>query len=85
MHVSGKFVIEDEPINDPVNDPIKPDEREEKIIELMRSEPGITRAKMAEALVCSESTVKRAIQNMVSKNMIRRIGSNKKGEWIIVE
>ena len=81
MHVSGKFVIEDEPINDP----IKTDEREGKIIELMRSEPGITRAKMAEALGCSESTVKRAIQNMVSKNLIRRIGSNKKGEWIIVK
>ena len=85
MHVSGKFVIEDEPINDPVNDLIKTDEREGKIIELMRSEPGITRAKMAEALGCSESTVKRAIKNMVSKNLIRRIGSNKKGEWIIVE
>ena len=83
--MSGKFVIEDEPINDPVNDLIKTDEREGKIIELMRSEPGITRAKMAEALGCSESTVKRAIQNMVSKNLIRRIGSNKKGEWIIVE
>ena len=68
-----------------VYDPIKPDEKEEKIIDLLRSEPGITRAKMAKALGCSESTVKRAIQAMVSKNMIRRIGSNKKGEWIIVE
>ena len=77
MHVSGKFVIKD--------DPIKPDEREAKIIELLKSEPGITRAKMAEALGCSESTVKRTIQAMVSKNMIRRIGSNKKDEWIIVE
>ena len=83
--MSGKFVIEDDPINDPINDPIKPDEREVKIIELLRSEPGITRTKMAEALGCSESTVKRAIQAMISKNMIRRIGSNKKGEWIIVE
>ena len=85
MHVSGKFVIEDDPINEPINDPIKPDERESAIIDLLRSEPGITRAKMAESLGCSESTVKRTIQTMVSKNMIRRIGSNKKGEWIIVE
>ena len=85
MHVSGKFVIEGDPINDPINDPIKPDERESRIIDLLRSEPGITRAKMAEALGCSESTVKRTIQAMVSKKMIRRIGSNKKGEWIIVE
>ena len=85
MHVSGKFVIEDDPINEPINDPIKPDERELAIIDLLRSEPGITRAKMAESLGCSESTVKRTIQTMVSKNMIRRIGSNKIGEWIIVE
>ena len=85
MHVSGKFVIEDDPINDTKHDPIKPNERETKIIELLQSEPGITRAKMAEALGCSESTVKRAIQEMTSKNMIRRMGSNKKGEWIIVE
>ena len=71
--------------DDPINDPIKPNEREAKIMELLRSEPGITRARLAEDLGCSESTVKRAIQEMISKNMIRRIGSNKKGEWIIVE
>lgn len=77
-------------INDPINKPTKdsiknrPDEREQRILGLMRSDPGITRAKMAEILGCSESTVKRAIQVMVSKQMIHRIGSNKKGEWIIM-
>ena len=83
--MNGKFVIEDDQINKAIHDPIKPDEREIKIMELLRSEPGITRAKMAEALGCSESTVKRVIQKMISKKMIKRIGSNKKGEWIIVE
>ncbi len=71
--------------DDPINDPIKLADRETKIIELLRSEPGITRAKIAESLGCSESTVKRCIQAMISKNMIRRIGSNKRGEWIILE
>ena len=86
MHVSGMFETNnDDPINDPINEPIIPDDRESQIIELMRSKPGITRAEMAEILGCSESTVKRTISNMVSKDMIRRIGSNKKGEWIIVE
>lgn len=88
---SGRFVIEDDLINDPINDPIngpisdpiKPDERESAVIGLLRSEPGITRAKMAKALGSSESTSKRMIQAMVSKNVTRRIGSNKKGEWII--
>ena len=85
MHVSGKFIIHDDPINDHKNDPIKLENREAKIVELLKTQPGITRAKMAEALECSESTVKRTIQAMIVKNMIRRIGSNKKGEWIIVE
>ncbi len=82
MHVSGMFRNENS--DDPINDPINTDEREQRIMELMRSEPGITRGKMAESLGCSESTVKRVIQNMVAKKMIRRIGSNKKGEWIIM-
>ncbi len=86
MHINGYFKADDsgDPINDPINDPIKPDERELKIIDLMRAEPGITRAKMGEIMGCSEATVKRTIQSMIQKDMIRRIGSNKKGEWIIM-
>ena len=86
MHVSGMFNSETahDPINDPINEPINLSDREQKIIELMRSKPGITRIKIAESLGCSESTVKRALQDMVAKNMIKRIGSNKKGEWIIM-
>ncbi len=82
MYVSGRFKTEE---HEPTNDKVKPEGREGQIIELMRSEPGITRARMAEILGCSDSTVKRTIQTMISKNKIRRIGSNKKGEWIVVE
>ena len=57
--MSGMFEINDD-------DPIKPDDRVNQIIELMKSKPGITRAEMAEILGCSESTVKRTISNMVS-------------------
>ena len=86
MHVSGMFKLEtaDEPINDPIKEPINLDDRERKLIEIIKSEPGITKVKMAEILGCSESTVKRILRNMVAKNMIRRIGSSKKGEWIIM-
>ena len=44
----------------------------------------MTRSGMAERLGCSDSTVKRALQSMVEKGVIKRIGSNKKGEWIIL-
>ena len=90
MHISGLFTAtkSDDPINDPINDPIKPvvpNEREKQILELLRNHPGITRTGMAKALGCSDATVKRALQSMTERKMIRRIGSNKKGEWIIIE
>ncbi len=101
MHISGVFVVKQniDPINDPIKleiDPINDSinnragklelsEREVQIIDLLQNEPTLTRAKMAEILGCSDATVKRALQSLVQKNAIRRIGSRKKGEWIIVE
>lgn len=86
MHISGQFLSgHADPINDPINDPIKLNEREKKIVEILRREPALTRGGMAECLGCSDSTVKRALQSMVEKGVIKRIGSNKKGEWIILD
>ena len=85
MHIRGEFLLgHADPINDPINDPIKLDERESRIIELLREDPSLTRAGMAEQLGCSDSTVKRILQNLVDKGAIKRIGSKKKGEWIIL-
>ena len=91
MHVSGLFsrkrdidpIKQDiDPINDPINFKVL-SEREKKIVVLLRDEPNLTRAQMAEMLGCSDATIKRALQALVQKKVIRRIGSNKKGEWII--
>ncbi len=85
MHVSGKFLLgHDDPINNPINDPIKLNARELEFIELLRDEPGLTRKDMAARLECSDSTVKRCLQSMVKKGAIKRIGSNKNGEWTIM-
>ena len=91
MHVSGKFVVRqqsDDPINDPItvleNDVLL-NEREKNILVLLKKNPRMTRAQMAEVMGCSDATVKRALQSMVQKKVLRRIGSNKKGEWIIIE
>ena len=90
MHISGLLESKtgDDPINDPINDPIKkvsPDEREQQIIDILRSNSGVTRAQLAEQLGCSEATIKRTIQAMSQKGLLRRIGSNKSGEWVIIE
>jgi len=88
MHVSGRFSQKQNvgPINDPINDPTNISglsEREKRVLELLRRDSTLTRTKMAEILGCSDTTIKRALGSMVQKNIIRRIGSNKKGEWII--
>ena len=85
MHIGAQFLLgHADSINDPINDPIKLNEREKKVVEILRREPALTRSEMAECLGCSDSTVKRALQSMVEKGVIKRIGSNKKGEWIIL-
>lgn len=84
MHISGKFLSgHDDPINAPINDPINLTEREIQIINLIKEKNHLTRKDMALRLGCSDSTVKRCLQTLVDKGILRRIGSNKKGEWII--
>ena len=76
----------DEPVNDPINGPLNQislDERAKQVLDLLRKNPGITRSKMAELMECSDSTVKRKLAEMADRDIIRRIGSNKKGEWVI--
>ena len=85
MHISGKFLQgHDDPINDPINDPIKLERREQQIIDLLRQRSDMTRKEMGDKLGCSEATVKRELQKLIEKGVVKRVGSNKKGEWILV-
>lgn len=86
MHISGVFntdTKDDDPINDPINDPIKLTAREEKLLRFLHEEPELTRKELAEKLGCSDSTVKRELQYLVEKGVLRRIGSRKAGAWVI--
>lgn len=58
-------------------------EKEQKVIELIMTNPNITRMEMAEAIGCSMSTVKRAIASLVDKKILEREGSDKAGSWIV--
>ncbi len=68
-------------ISGDINDGIKLSDTEKKIIEKIRSNPGITRQEMASALSIAPRTVDRAIKALKEKDMIERIGSNKTGYW----
>lgn len=55
---------------------------EEQILDLIRSNPGISRKEMASAIGKTEKTVERSIK---SSSKIRRVGSFKGGHWEIVD
>lgn len=85
MHISHTFLLgHEELMGDPINEPINLNDREQYIINLLRNDSTLTRNDMAEKLSCSDSTIKRLLKSMVEKGIIKRIGSNKKGEWIIL-
>ena len=75
MHISGKFL---QGHDDPINDPIKLERREQQIIDLLRQKSDMTRKEMGDKLGCSEATVKRELQKLIEKGVVKRVGSNKK-------
>ena len=81
MHISGKFLSVQA---DPINDPIKLEGREKQILDIVYKNPSLTKVEMAKRIGCSDSTVKRTLQKLMDKGAMKRIESNKKGEWIIV-
>ena len=82
MHISG-ILHSDKVSADPINGPIKLTERENQLLQLLRESPELTRKVLAEKLRCSDSTVKRELQLLSEKGVLRRIGSKKTGVWVI--
>ena len=71
-------------INDPINDPIKLTEVERKIIELVKENNKITRAQLVNRLKINESIVKRNLNKLKEKGLLKRFGTNKNGYWTIL-
>lgn len=62
--------------NDPIND---------LLIGIIREAPNADYGTLAQVLHVSEATVKRNLQKLKQQNLIRRVGSKKKGYWEIIE
>ena len=56
-----------------------------RILDLIRKKPTITQKEMAEVIEVYESTVERNIKKLVELGMLRREGSKKDGNWIILK
>ena len=75
---------QDDTVNDTVNDIVN-DIVKNEIMSLMKNNPRITITDIAKSLNISRPTVTRKIKELKIDNYIYRIGSDKKGSWIVNE
>ena len=78
---------ESDPINDPINDPIKAalSELQIQMLQVMGKSPSIAYEDIAEKLGKDRSTIKRNIQQLKSLGILQRLGSKKKGLWVVTK
>lgn len=71
-------------INEPINELINLSATEETIINAIRKNPKISKPKISKECNISEATVKRTIDSLKRKGLIKRVGSNKGGYWKVI-
>lgn len=58
---------------------------QQKIMELLQKNSGITQAEMAEIIKISKRAIQKNIKELVDEDIIERVGSDRKGYWKIKE
>lgn len=71
-------------INVPVNVPVNISERQKQILHLMQANATVTIQQLSEVLNVSGKTIRRDITSLKRLNVLVRTGSDKKGEWKVV-
>ena len=61
------------------------EESSEKIIELIKNDPNISAAAIAEQIGVSSRAVEKQLKKLRDENLIRRVGPDKGGHWEIVK
>ena len=74
--------VEKESLNDMVENNIL-SSRQKQIIQLIQEAPHVTQVEMAKQINVSRQTIYRDIAYMSAIKIIKRVGSDKKGYWII--
>lgn len=59
------------------------DDLDQKVIELISADERITYAKMAERCACSIPTIQRRLNMLQKRGIVRRVGPDKGGHWVI--
>ena len=80
--VNGNSTLEKYPVNRNINKPVG--RTAQRIIDMVISNPMITREKMAEELGISLDGVKKQIKNLRERGILTHEGSDKSGYWRII-
>ena len=78
--------VNSDPLNDPLNDPLSGplNQRQLRLIQIIREGNNITQEQLAGTLQVSLKTIKRDIETLKNKQLIRRAGSRKTGGYVII-
>ncbi|MGM9970632.1 MAG: winged helix-turn-helix transcriptional regulator [Anaeroplasma sp.] len=71
-------------INVPINVSLNFTSTEALVLEILKTNKGINKNQISKMIGKTEMTVQRAIKKLIEKNLIKRVGSNKTGNWEIV-
>ena len=77
-NINGKSMSEEKQVTEKVTD------TEVKILELISENPAITTSKLADILSVTRKTISTHMKSLREKNIIERIGSDRKGYWKIL-
>ncbi len=82
--MKGKNVLDNVSVNVPVNVSVNLKKIEEEIMKKIIDNPYITQQQMADKLKVNRKTIQRGLNSLKEKNIIERIGSDRKGYWKIL-
>lgn len=71
--------------NSPVNDPVKLTDRQRMILQMFYEDKNLSRERLCAKAGLSDATAKREIAYLKLLGILRRIGSNKNGYWLVEE
>ena len=71
-------------VNETVNETVKINDTQKKIIQILHANEDITYEEIAEKMGVSRATIGRNISFLKKNGILKRIGEDKNGHWIIV-
>ena len=83
MQVKLTLYFQSDPVNDPVNDPVKLTERQRMILQMFVEDKSLSRERLCLKTGLSDATAKREIAYLKHLGVLKRIGSDKNGYWLV--